>query len=319
MKFILLKELFEIKYGNQFDFNKMTLDNKGVNFICRSRENLGFKAKVKIIEDVRPFDKGLITVTMGGTYLLSSFVQLEPFYTAQNIKVLKPFKSMDSQVKNFYCIVIEKNRYRFTSHGREANSTFDDLKVPCLEDAELAMKNLEEVRLPSKKPLSHHSVKLFDRKWKQINLGKLFCVSSSTDKLIKDYSNGNTPYVSSTEYNNGVSNYVDAVPTNSGNMLTVNRGGSVGKTFYHENPFLATPVDVRLLKPKFDLNRWIGLFLSVIIENEKYRFNFSRKMGTGRLKDLMINLPVDKNGNPDWQFMEDYIKTFPYSCELRNS
>ena len=31
-------------------------------------------------------------------------------------------------------------------------------------------------------------------------------------------------------------------------------------------------------------------------------------MGTARLNKQKIMLPIDKNGNPNWQFMEDFIK-----------
>jgi hypothetical protein len=32
-------------------------------------------------------------------------------------------------------------------------------------------------------------------------------------------------------------------------------------------------------------------------------------MGTGnKLKDEVIKLPFDKNGDPDWQYMETYMK-----------
>jgi len=34
-----------------------------------------------------------------------------------------------------------------------------------------------------------------------------------------------------------------------------------------------------------------------------------------RLEKLNIKLPADKNGNPDWKFMEDYIKSLPYSSD----
>ena len=33
-------------------------------------------------------------------------------------------------------------------------------------------------------------------------------------------------------------------------------------------------------------------------------------------KNPIIKLPVDKDGKPDWQFMEDYIKSLPYSVNL---
>ena len=38
------------------------------------------------------------------------------------------------------------------------------------------------------------------------------------------------------------------------------------------------------------------------------------------MKDIIakeiIKLPVDTNGNPDWQYMEKYIKSLPYSKTL---
>lgn len=30
----------------------------------------------------------------------------------------------------------------------------------------------------------------------------------------------------------------------------------------------------------------------------------------------VIKLPIDNNGKPEWQFMEDYIKSLPYSSNL---
>jgi len=35
-----------------------------------------------------------------------------------------------------------------------------------------------------------------------------------------------------------------------------------------------------------------------------------------RLPFEKIKLPVDKKGNPDWKFMEDYIKSLPYSGSI---
>ena len=38
--------------------------------------------------------------------------------------------------------------------------------------------------------------------------------------------------------------------------------------------------------------------------------------GIDRMQKSLIKLPVDSNGKPDWQFMEDYIKSLPYSINL---
>ena len=91
---VRLKELFEIKYGNQFDLSKMDISHSkdAINFVSRNSHNSGVVARVSKIPSIEPFPEGILTVTLGGSYLLSSFVQQKPFYTAQNIKVLIPKK-----------------------------------------------------------------------------------------------------------------------------------------------------------------------------------------------------------------------------------
>ena len=34
------------------------------------------------------------------------------------------------------------------------------------------------------------------------------------------------------------------------------------------------------------------------------------------MNETIIMLPVDDKNNPDWKFMEDYIKSLPYSSNL---
>ena len=93
METVPLDDIFDIEYGNQYDLNKLVVSepaniDNGVNFVSRTSKNNGVVANVQLIDGVKPYPRGLITVTLGGTYLLSSFVQSKPFYTAQNIKVL---------------------------------------------------------------------------------------------------------------------------------------------------------------------------------------------------------------------------------------
>ena len=41
-------------------------------------------------------------------------------------------------------------------------------------------------------------------------------------------------------------------------------------------------------------------------------------MGTKRLKDLKVKLPSKSNTEPDFDFMENYIKSLKYSSNLKN-
>ena len=101
-----LNDLFDISYGTQLDFNKMEINSSaGVNFVTRSRKNLGVKDKVNILPNVKPIQGGTITVALGGS-VLSSFVQLTPYYTGQNIKILTPKIDMSIEDLIYYCICI---------------------------------------------------------------------------------------------------------------------------------------------------------------------------------------------------------------------
>jgi type I restriction modification DNA specificity protein len=127
---VTISEVFFIEYGNKFNFNAAVEDDCGINFVTRSRNNLGIGGKVARIDDAKPYPPGLITVSLGGTYLLSAFVQPSEFYTAQNIKVLRPKETMSFGEKAYYCACISANRFKYSSHGREANRSFHTLLIP---------------------------------------------------------------------------------------------------------------------------------------------------------------------------------------------
>jgi hypothetical protein len=54
-----------------------------------------------------------------------------------------------------------------------------------------------------------------------------------------------------------------------------------------------------------------------VIRHETYRFNYGRKWNKRRMEESLIKLPAASDGQPDWQFMEDYIKGLPYSSVLQ--
>ncbi len=167
--------------------------------------------------------------------------------------------------------------------------------------------------MPSSQPVHKNKMTLNTREWKSFNLNDLFDISSSSDELINDLNEGGaTPYVTSSDTNNGVTSYVKEAPTNPAKTITANRGGSVGFFYYQPEAYMATPVDVRILKPKFEINVYVGLFLKTVLQLEKYRFNYCRKMGSARLNKMVISLP-QKDGELDLEYMEQYIKSLPNS------
>jgi hypothetical protein len=63
------------------------------------------------------------------------------------------------------------------------------------------------------------------------------------------------------------------------------------------------------------MNKYVALFISTIINAEQYRYNYGRKCSQERMRKSHIKLP-SKNGIPDFEFMESYIKSLPYSSSI---
>ena len=151
--------------------------------------------------------------------------------------------------------------------------------------------------------------------WREFIYSELFEVKKGK-RLTKDQiSYGDTPFVGSIGSNNGHRQYINATPNHQANTITVNYNGSVAEAFYQSSPYWASD-DVNVLYPKFEINPYIGLFLCSLIRQEKFRYSYGRKWHLERMRDSIIRLPATDQGEPDWKFMEEHIKSFPHSSRL---
>lgn len=317
MKLVPLKELFHIQYGNQFDLNKMDIsENSEINFISRSSQNMWIVAKVEEYNNKKPFEPWLITVTLWGSYLLSSFVQQKPFYTAQNIKILKPKREMSDIEKLYYCFCIKANRFKYTSHGREANSTLDELLVPESMPKERQSLKIERLNTLNKKAIVNENYELVVWSWEAFSLSELFDITwsktTSIIELVEDYWIWKYPFITTQATNNGVEWFYDYW-TEKGNSLTID-SAVLWYCSYQPLNFSASD-HVEKLTPKFLMDKYIALFLTTILNKEQYRYNYWRKASQTRLKERSIKLP-SRDWQPDWDFMRNFIKSLPYSASL---
>lgn len=149
---------------------------------------------------------------------------------------------------------------------------------------------------------------LKDREWKPFFLKDICDIESGCDIYDAERISGNTPYITSSAINNGIKYFVgNNNGTLESNCISVNRNGSVGYSFYHKYPALYSN-DCRKLRLKQYNNEYVALFITNQVMQQKLKYNYSIKMGTARLKKQKIMLPVDKQGKPDYTFMEQYIK-----------
>ena len=100
------ESLFDIDMGTKLDRVKMTQASPDVNFVGRANTNNGITAQVDSIAGITPYEAGNMTLSLGGEYLGSCFVQPERFYTSQNVVVLIPRWDMPFGVKQFIATMI---------------------------------------------------------------------------------------------------------------------------------------------------------------------------------------------------------------------
>jgi len=70
---------------------------------------------------------------------------------------------------------------------------------------------------------------------------------------------------------------------------------------------------VNVLKPKFKLTPYIAIFIATVIKNESIKYAFNNKWTKELMEQSEIVLPAKSDGTPDFDFMERYIKSLPYS------
>ena len=317
-----IEELFYIKYGNSLSLQDCELSTNGIPFISRGVKNNGITARVKLLNNIKLNKSNTITVAVSGS-VLEAFLQKEPYYTGYHIFILEPKSKLLDIEMLFYCMCIRANKYKY-NYGRQANRTLKNLVVPDIKDIPSYIYNYE-LKFYNNNPILKDNSFIIDTNcWHNFIYHDIF-TKPTRGKLvsIKDFSYGKIPVITSSEDNNGVDNYLN-IPDfllEEENTITIANNGSVGAAFYQEKKYAATS-DVSIIKLKdknVRLNKYIALFLTTVISKEKYRFNYGRKWGITRMEKSIIKLPakiISDKYEPDWNYMENYIKSLPYSSSI---
>ena len=173
-------------------------------------------------------------------------------------------------------------------------------------------------------------------KWEEFKVSNLFNriykAKAHTKEDIVEVDKG-IHFVSRTDCNNGVDIAVDKNAEYNGleeaNCITI--GDTTATVFYQNERFIAGDHMVVLRADWLNLKR--GLFFRTLFAQEGIRYCYGRAYRMDLIKDTLLKLPIkrDDNGNPilnkkfqysskgyipDWQFMEDYINSLPYSDKI---
>lgn len=117
-------------------------------------------------------------------------------------------------------------------------------------------------------------------------------------------------YLGATNLNNGVLCFVRAVDSlvQKGNCIAFIRNGegAMGYSVYKAEDFIATS-DMTLAYSEH-INKYTGMFITTIADRIRGKYNFGYKRSATRLAKEVLSLPVTPTGQPDWEFMEQYMR-----------
>lgn len=168
----------------------------------------------------------------------------------------------------------------------------------------------------------NNEINLSDRQWKVFSL----------DKIVNDVHNGKAYnnadlvmadiddyvyYITRTEQNNGVSMCVQAIDYNGleqSNAITI--GDTTATIFFQDHNFITGP-HIIVLRANW-INVYTAIFVITLLNQEKFRYPvFGRAFTKDLIKQTELLLPITQEEKPDYKFMEDYIKSLPYSAKIQ--
>lgn len=146
--------------------------------------------------------------------------------------------------------------------------------------------------------------------WRPFRVGELFHIENCKCSKVGALEPGDFPYVGATANNNGVLHFVEyreSLVTKGNCIAFICDGeGSIGLSVYKAEDFIGSTT-VRVGRCD-SLNKYTALFITTVADTVRSKYNFGYKRNARNLKREIIHLPANEDGNPDWSFMEAYMR-----------
>lgn len=155
--------------------------------------------------------------------------------------------------------------------------------------------------------------------WKQFNLikenveytnGFFDTFDNGTRLTIPKREAGVYPLLTAGEYNQSfteyIGNYTEEELTNP--SITIDMFFNV---FYQNYKFAADDNVYHFMNDNLSMKS--SLFIVTVLKMQKNKYGYGRQFRKENAKETKILLPQDNEGNPDYEFMENYINNLPYS------
>ena len=152
-------------------------------------------------------------------------------------------------------------------------------------------------------------MKLDDREWEVFTLEDIFDILPGKRLEKRNMIAGDRPFIGASDSNNGLTACCGNVNESlDKNVLGINYNGSVCEAFYHAYECIFSDDVKRFHLKHHEDNKLVLLFMGVVIRQQKVKYQYAYKFNEQRMRRQVIMLPVTDEGQPDYQFMGDYIR-----------
>lgn len=333
-------DLFEPYKGTRL--TKANMIEGDIRFVSAANVNNGVTAHIGNNERIH--SEGTISVCYngnGGTG--KAFYQDKPYWASDDVHVLYPkfhlpksfgdveWTGLNATIGLFLAAAIEKvgrQKYGFTDKWKLEYMREDKIKLPMKEDGTPNWKwinssmtgILDSARdsLAVLQDIKSESNSIPVSSWRSFKVRDLFLTEINGNKVqvptgswisAKKLSEGETPRITVKGFDNGVSGYYSDIDDANYRVYSNFISASfLGTVFYHEGK-ASLDMKVHCLKPlNIELNRYIASFLVTSIRVAIDYFKYQDQLSSTVLPEVEIALPVDDSGNPDWDYMESFMR-----------
>lgn len=223
------------------------------------------------------------------------------------------------------CINNQKVKFSYGKQFRQYNADNMHIMLPVAENGQPDYAFMEqyirerEVKLKQKyinyinDDFQIPKITLCAKKWKPFSVLDLFDYKRGNQNNMNSLADGNDMLISAKNINNGLKGFYmstnDKKGTYKGNCITMNNDGDggVGLAYYQPYNFLLD-THVYALYSKENINYFVMLYLSQTLSKQRVCFSHGYSISQDRLKAMKIMLPTTDKGNPDYEYMEQYVK-----------
>ena len=315
--------MFNIKIGKPVIGNTVDKISGHYAYVTRKESNNGVDGFIDYDENFLNVDFPVITV---GAETAMPFVQNFPFFTGVKVNILSPKKSLSRFTLMFIAQSIKMQREKFTYAFALISSRLKKLRIflPVTDDDTPDYEYMENyVRAVEEEILQRYREfvsianaaqvpPLKEKVWRAFFIGDLFRLETGKAKGLNhlEQDENGISYLGATNRNNAVLTFVKPVENliQRGNCIAFIRNGegSVGYSVYKSEDFIATS-DITCGYADF-LNEFVGIFITTVADKVRGKYSFNYKRSETRLRREKLMLPVNEAGEPDFEYMENYVR-----------